>query len=309
MGIFAGKNGARTSIGAYPRTTVARTMGDFQQTFPTGILSTFLIAAFRDARIQVFLHDTRIETRDDIDGRRVGIALCALIVNRTGGVELMKPSRHGSLVGAIATLVAQAPEDDRRMVLVALSHADGTIEEGIAPVGGGSQGATKSVCLAIGLVHHIHAYGVAELIPARTIGIVGQTDGIDMGSFHELEVLEHALFRHYTSGVGVVLMTIDTTNLDGFTIDEQLTILDMDVAETHLLSGVLDGLAIGVFEFQFQGVEVGVLSTPKMRIADLDFHAVELTMATLGVPLVHASCFVLEVEDFRGCNRIATYAG
>ena len=130
-----------------------------------------------------------------------------------------------------------------------------------------------------------------------------------MGSFHELEVLEHALFRHYTSGVGVVLMTIDTTNLDGFTIDEQLTILDMDVAEAHLLSGVLDGLAIGVFEFQFQGVEVGVLSTPKTRIADLDFHAVELTMATLGEPLVHAGCFVLEVEDFRGCNRIATYAG
>ena len=195
------------------------------------------------------------------------------------------------------------------MVLVALSHADGTIEESVAPIGGGSQGATQTMGLAIGLVHHIHAYGVAELIPARTIGIVGQTHGIDMGSFHQLEVLEHALFRHYTSGVGVVLMTIDTTNLDGFTIDEQLTILDMNVAEAHLLSGVLDGFAIGVFELQFQGVEVGVLSTPKMRIADLDFHAVELTMATLWVPFVHASCFVLEVEDFRGCNRIATYAG
>ena len=138
---------------------------------------------------------------------------------------------------------------------------------------------------------------------------MGQTDGIDMGSFHELEVLEHALFRHYTSGVGVVLMTINTTNLDGFAIDEQLTILDMDVAEAHLLSGVLDGLAMGVFELQFQGVEAGVLSTPKTRIADLDFHAVELTMATLGVPFVHASCFVLEVEDFGGSNGIATYAG
>ena len=254
MSIFAGKNGAWTSIGAYPRTAVARTIGDFQQTFPTGILSTFLIAAFRDARIQVFLHDTRIEARDDIDGRRVGIALCALIVNRTGGVELVKPSRHGSLVGAIATLVAQAPEDDRRMVLVALSHTDGTIEESVAPIGGGSQGASQTMGLAIGLVHHIHAYGVAEFIPARTIGIVGQTDGIDMGSFHQLEVLEHALFRHYTSGVGVVLMTIDTTNLDGFAIDEQLTILDMNIAEAHLLSGVLDGFAMGVFEFQFQGV-------------------------------------------------------
>ena len=104
-------------------------------------------------------------------------------------------------------------------------------------------------------------------------------------------------------------MTIDTPNFDGFAIDEQLTILDMNIAEAHLLSGVLNGLAIGVFEFQFQGVEVGVLSTPKMRIADLDFHAVELTMATLWVPLVHTGSFVLEVEDFRGCNRIATYAG
>ena len=128
-----------------------------------------------------------------------------------GGVELVQPCRHGSVVGTIAALVAKAPEDDRGVVLVALGHADDTVHEGGVPVGGGGQRAAQSVGLAVGLVHDVHAYRVAQLIPAWHIGIVGQSHSIDVGLFHQQQVALHQFFGHHTGPVGVVFVTVDTT--------------------------------------------------------------------------------------------------
>ena len=161
-------------------------------------------------------------------------------MNGTRGVELMEPSRHGSMVRAIAALVAQAPEDNGRMVLVALGHADGTVEEGIGPVGSRSQRATESMRLAVGLVHHVHAHRVAQLIPAGTVRIVSQSDGIDVGLLHQLQVLLHQFLSHHACTIRVVLMAIDTTNLDGSAVDEQPAVGNLDGAETHLLGSLFD---------------------------------------------------------------------
>ena len=43
---------------------------------------------------------------------------------------------------------------------------------------------------------------------------------IDMGSLHQLQVLEHQFLRHHTGFVGVVLMSIDATYFDRLTVDE-----------------------------------------------------------------------------------------
>ena len=238
---------------------VTLALGNLQQTLPACILGTLLVAALSDARIEVVLHHPGVEPRDDIDRLRVGLrtahvrcdrgcALCTLVVYRACGVELMEPGRHGSVVGAIATLVAEAPEDDAGVVLVALSHAYHAVHEGVVPVGCGSQCAPESVGLAVGLVHDVHAYGVAQLIPARTVGIVAETDGIDVGLLHQLKVLKHALLCHHTGGIGVVLMAVDTTNLDGLAVDEQLSVLDVDASETDLVRHLLDHGAIGTLQ-------------------------------------------------------------
>ena len=42
--------------------------------------------------------------------------------------------------------------------------------------------------------------------------------------------------------------------------------------------------------------------TPKTGIVHLHFHTVELTIASLRIPLVHAGSLVLEVEDFVCCD-------
>ena len=120
------------------------------------------------------------------------------------------------------------------MVLVALSHTDGSIQEGVSPVGGRSQRAAQTMRLAVTLVHDVHAYGVAQLVPARTVGVVGQPDGIDVSLLHQAQVLQHQLLSHDAGAVGVVLVAVDATELDGAAVDEQLAATDGQLAEAHL---------------------------------------------------------------------------
>ena len=262
MGVFAGQHGSRTTIGTYPSAAVARAVGNLQQPLPTGILSTFFIRALRDARIQIFLHDTRIEAADDVNRRGVWVTLSTFVVNGSRGVELMEPSRHRCLIRTIAAFVAQTPEDDAGMVLVALSHTDGTIQKGITPIRRRSQRASQTMRLAIGLIHHIHTHRVAKLIPTRTIRIVSQTNGIDVRLLHQSQILKHTLFRHHTSRIGVVLVTVDTTNLDRLSVDEQLPTLDGNGAEPHLLRHALNGFPVEVLKFHQQRIKVGVFDAP-----------------------------------------------
>ena len=223
-------------------------------------------------------------------------------MHRTRGVKFVKPGRHRRLVRTIATLVAQTPENNGRMILVTLSHSDSPIEKGVTPIRRRSQRASQTMRLTIGLIHHIHAHRIAELIPAWTIGIVSQSHGIDMGSLHQSEVLKHTLLRHHTSRIRVVLVTIDTTNFYGFVIDEQLSALDADITEADLLGNAFDSFPVEVLELQFQRIKTRALRTPKTRIVHLDFHTVELTITPLRVPLVHTGGLVLEVEDFVCCD-------
>ena len=259
MGIFAGHHRAQPAVGAFPRTVVARTLGNLGEALPTGVLGTYLVGAFRDAGIQVFLHDAGIEARDDVDGlrvmwraRRVRLyaeqALSTLIVDGARRVKLVEPGRHGGMVGPIAALVAQAPEYDGGMVLVALGHAYHAVHEGIGPVGGGGQRAAQTMRLAVGLVHDVHAYGVAQLVPARTVGVVGQPDGIDVSLLHQAQVLQHQLLGHDAGAVGVVLVAVDATELDGAAVDEQLAATDGQLAEAYLLGHLFDGAPLGILE-------------------------------------------------------------
>ena len=90
------------------------------------------------------------------------------------------------------------------------------------------------MCLTVSLIHHVHAYGVAQLVPARTVGVVGQPHGIDVSLLHQAQVLQHQLLRHYTSLVWVMLMTVHATNFDRCSVDEQLTTTDIDLTEAYL---------------------------------------------------------------------------
>ncbi len=90
--------------------------------------------------------------RDDVSNRRVHRAdqICAmgilvphgantlltnsiLVVDRTGRVIFTHPGCHGRMIGAEASFVTHAPDDNARVILVPLDHSSDTIEERIGP--------------------------------------------------------------------------------------------------------------------------------------------------------------------------------
>ena len=75
---------------------------------------------------------------------------------------------------------------------------------------------------------------------------MGQTHSIDIRCLHKLQVLKHALLGHHTSRIGVVLVTIDATNLDRLAIDQQLSVTNGYRAETHLLRHAFNGFPVSV---------------------------------------------------------------
>ena len=174
----------------------------------------------------------------------------------------MEPGRSRGKVGTIAALVAQAPKEDTWVVLVTLGHTDDAVKEGIVPVGRRSQCAPQSMGFDIGLIHHIHADTVAQLIPTRTVRIVTRADSIDVSLLHQSQVLLHQFLRHDTSRIRIMLMTVYATNLDGFAINEQLSVMNRDGTETHLLDNLLGDGAITLLQLECEGIEMGMLSRP-----------------------------------------------
>src|SRR5574344_3055691 len=115
-----------------------------------------------------------------LSGSSIIRSLCSFIMYKTGGVKLMEPSCHGSMIDAESALIAQPPEADAGMIFVALSHTLCAVEKSGTPFSIGGKGSPKSMGLAVSLIHHIDTGTVTEFIPTGMIGIVTGTYGIDM---------------------------------------------------------------------------------------------------------------------------------
>ena len=71
------------------------------------------------------------------------------------GVEFMQPACHGTVVCAIATLVAETPEDYGSVVLVALRNTDHAVHHSVVPVRRGGELTAHAVVFGICLVKDI----------------------------------------------------------------------------------------------------------------------------------------------------------
>ena len=93
-----------------------------------------------------------------------------------------------------------------------------------------------TVTLQISFSRHIESILVTKVIPTGIVRIVTGTNGIDVQLLHHLDVLNHALHRYHIAAVRVQLMTVGTLNQDSFSVDQQLSVLDFDMAETNTLA-------------------------------------------------------------------------
>ena len=80
------------------------------------------------------------------------------------------------------------------------------------------------------------------------------SDGIDVQTFHDFDVLYHAFCAHNIASVGVHLMAVSSFDEDRLAVDQQLWILDFNLAEAHFLCDDLLYLALLVFHRSHKGI-------------------------------------------------------
>ena len=184
----------------------------------------------------------------------------ALVVQRARGIALAHPVGRRVVVGAVAALVAERPQDHRRVVLVALDHVLHALEErgGVARVG--AQVVVVRVRLDVRLVDHVQAVAVAEVEPVRVVGVVRAAHGVDVEALHEPDVGLHQLARDRAAAAVVVVVAVDAADPQRPAVEQQLPPAHLDGAEADRARHLV--LARG----HVQRVEVRRLGRPQPRV-------------------------------------------
>ena len=131
------------------------------------------------------------------------------------------------------------------------------------------------VCLVI----DIETILITQLIELPVLRIVAKTNRIEVITLHQLEVLAHQLLGDVVTRLRVMLVDIDTLELDRLSVEEQnrvgLTVpcklvdrLDLQPTETNPGRNDLQGLSL-LFHTHQQLIEVRMLSTPFRHIREV----------------------------------------
>ena len=200
----------------------------------------------------------------------VAALLIALVVQGPRGVTPANLRGHRGQVAPRARLVAERPHDDRRVVLVALDHARGTVAQRGLPrriVGRVAPPAhiAETVCLEIALVDHPEAELVGEVEHVGVRRVVRGTDRVHVGALHQQQVELERLARHRPPEVGVVLVAVHAKQLHGRPVDGEDAIDDCDRAKTNAHFDRLAAL-IGGTRRHPQRVQLGALCRPRPGI-------------------------------------------
>ena len=175
-----------------------------------------------------------------------------LVLYRASLVLTLNPLVSFQEVVAHLGLVTQTPSDDGWMViehghvvLVALQDLLGKLRLACGSV----VAITESMTLLVSLSHYIETILIAKVVPTRVVRIVTGTNGVDVQTLHDHDVLNHASLAHVITSIWVYLMTVGTLDEYWLPVDQELLVLDFHRTEAHLylhelvwriLSSILD---------------------------------------------------------------------
>ena len=158
-----------------------------------------------------------------------------LVEDRPGGIGAADPLR-GAVEGlAVPGFVAERPDDDRRMVAVALHHADRAVEVRLEPVGPPGERDAGLVSHAVGLdvrfVHDIEPVFVGEFVEPGQVRVVRGADGVDVQRLHQAQVFPHRRFVHDMAALRVVFVAVHAPNGERPPVEQQPGVPDFDPPE------------------------------------------------------------------------------
>ena len=182
---------------------------------------------------------------------------------------------------AAARLVAARPDDDGRMVLVALEHGIRAVDERGLPfvvivrhdeVGWHMDAVLlpAAVRLHVRLVNDIESIDVSELIDAALVRVVRRAQRIDVIALHRDDVLLDLFRVDGTAAIAIELMTVHALEDDALAVDLHQAIFHFEFAEADVLRDDLDERARRIADFEQCAIEIRMLGAPELRVLDLE---------------------------------------
>ena len=210
-----------------------------------------------------------VHVADDVDVRLV---VRLLVVDGARLVVLADPLRGRHEVHPVPGLVAERPDDDRRVVLERLDVPPRAVEVGQLPLRLVREGLVGVVAhpvrLDVGLGDQVDPELVGELVPLGNVRVVGGADEVEVVLFEDLDVLQHGVAPDVLSGARVPLVPVDAPDEDGLAVDEDLPVPRLDLAEADTPGHDPEAPARAVLQGEKERVEVRLLVGPLPRVRD-----------------------------------------
>ncbi len=265
-------------------------------------------------RVGVFAQDARFGVRVFAEGvhhRHAGIhgadhvghfgVAIFFIVDQTGRIERLAAPGHGANIAAVAGLVAQRPDDDRRVVFLRRHVAFDALDVGLLPtriVGDAAQIADvgEAVAFQISLRHHEQAIEIAQLVKARIVGVMGGAHRVDVVLLHQHDVALHPRHIDGAPFAVIVIVAVDAVQLEVASVDVHQPVAHRDLAETHPLRHHAQQVAGAVIQAEQQLIQIGIFRIPLLRAADRQFEtaAQRLLDAQIVAPLLRHAAIAVE---------------
>ena len=209
-----------------------------------------------------------VHRADDVGVAAAVVVDRTFVMDRPRGVVSLDPVVAGVEIGAVARLVAQRPDDDRRMVDIAPHVADVAFQMRLGV--GGILGqrlfvVAHAVRFEVGLGHQIESIAVAERVPAGVVRVVARAHGVEIVLLEDADVLDHPLFRDDIPAVGVHFVTVGAFDKHGLSVHQQLSALDLHLAEARVQGDDFDRFSGRVFQGHRDAVERGNLRRPRLH--------------------------------------------
>ena len=196
----------------------------------------------------------------------------ALVVHHPAGVRPPEEVRHGQDVRPGVGLVAAGPEEDGHMVLVPLKHGSGPVQNTVLPLRQASRhvpgGVHRHVLLPgavglhVGLVHHIDARPVAQVVPPALVGIVGGPHGVDPVGLEHGHGGVHVLVGDGPAPIRIPFMAVHAVEHQPPAVQGQHFVPDFHPAETGVIGDVLGEAALLVINPQLHPVQLRAAVIP-----------------------------------------------
>ena len=231
-----------------------------------------------------------------ISEQTVIVAACAVLaVYKASRQAVAEILCHGTVVFAYAGFVADAPDQDGRVVFIPFDHACGTVDISLAPL--------WAVCQLVPISDHCHAVRfqirfidqikaetVAKSGEPRVVRIVAGAYGVDIVALHNHQVFNHVFRRRGSPQIAVTVMTVDAFEFDFLSVQVEHSAAHLDFSE----SGTQTDIFVSAVQEQcvqrriFIGPERGAVDQKIKSAFPIDFqtagrnlHAVRLQQTVL----------------------------